>query len=193
MQGFRSREALLFEELVVRHLDLVHHVARAWTSSSNEAEDLVQEAVLKAWTAFGRFRAGTNFKAWLIKVMRNSLLDRHRGRGQRSGQVDLTELGPEGEPTEPVPPPRAIDLENREVFYDVFGDQVAELLRRMRPEYQVAVLLCDVEGLSYAEIADVLGLQPGTVRSRIHRGRAMLAEHLREYARSLGYLKELPR
>jgi RNA polymerase sigma-70 factor (ECF subfamily) len=188
MPGSRRREALLFEELVARHLDLAYHVACTWTTSLTEAEDLVQDAVLKAWRAFARFRAGTNFKAWLLSIMRNAFLDRCR-EAARPAPASLAEISSGAEPSDPVPSPRAVDLENREVFYDVFGDQVADLLRRMPSEYQVPVLLCDVEGLSYAEIAAALGLRPGTVRSRIHRGRALLAERLRDYARSLGYLK----
>lgn len=190
MPGAREREVLLFEDLVARHVDLVYHVALAWSGDPGEAEDLVQEAFLKAWRSFGRFKAGTNFKAWVLKILRNAFLDRRRSRASHPHSVPLDGVSPEIEPEVPVPPPRAIDLESREIFYDVFGDQVAKLLRRMPADFQVAVLLCDVEGLTYPEIADVLGLPLGTVRSRIHRGRALLSEHLREYARQVGYLRE---
>jgi RNA polymerase sigma-70 factor (ECF subfamily) len=190
LPGAREREVLLFEDLVARHVDLAHHVALAWTRDAAAADDLTQEAFMKAWRAFGSFRAGTNFKAWILAILRNAFLDRQRALAARPDRVPMGAITTAEEPEAPIPAPRAIDIENREIFYDVFGDQVARLLHRMPSEYQVAVLLCDVEGMTYPEIAGALGVPVGTVRSRIHRGRALLSEHLRDYARQVGYLKE---
>lgn len=189
MPGDRGRDLLLFEDLVGRHVDLVYHVALSWTGDPGEAEDVTQVACIKAWRAFDRFEAGTNFKAWILKILRNAFIDARRAAGRRPESCSLDDLAGE-EPAAAAPPPRVIDIDTKEVFYDLFGDEIARLLRRLPPEFEVAVLLCDVEDLSYAEIAEVLEVPIGTVRSRIHRGRAMLSDLLRDYARGLGYLQE---
>ncbi len=193
MLGDRERDLLLFEEMVDRHVDVVFHVARAWSGNAQEAEDLTQTAFVKAWLAFGRFEAGTNFKAWILTILRNAYLDLKRSQASRPVTLPLDQLLPEQEPEEPAPPPRAIDIENKEVFYDVFGDEIAKLLRQMPAEFQLPVLLCDVEGLSYREVAEVLDLPIGTVQSRIHRGRARLADSLRSYAGKVGFSRERKR
>jgi len=181
---------LLFGELMARHVDLVFHVARSLCrGDAAAAEELTQLTFVKAYRAFGRFEPGTSFKAWVLTILRRAHVDAARASARAP-----TPLGPGEEPTLEAdacaPPPRAVDLESREVFYDLFGDEVARLLRRLPEDHQVAVLLADVEGLTYREVADVLGCPVGTVRSRIHRGRALLQELLVDYARRLGYARE---
>lgn len=88
------------------------------------------------------------------------------------------------------PPPQIVNFENKEIFYDLFGVELVRLLKKLPVELQVAILLCDVEGLTYQEIADVLSCPVGTIRSRIHRGRSRLQTLLRAYAGEIGYLKE---
>ena len=193
MPGQRERDLLLFEDLMTRHVDIVFHVAHGWTGDSGEAEDLVQVAFIKSWRAFGRFEAGTNFKAWILKILRNSFVDSRRGPRARRETVSLDRLSSRLEPSEPVPPPQAIDLETKEIFYDVFSHDIARLLRQVPRELQLPVLLFEVEGLRYREVADVLDLPLGTVRSRIHRGRSLFAELLKDYARDVGYLREQKR
>ncbi len=186
-----SRESLLlFEQLMERHMDIVFHVARAWSGDSQEAEDLTQIAFLKAFKAFHRFQIGTNFKAWILGILRNSFIDAKRKQKRRPGTVSLQALSPLQEPEASAVPIEAVNLESREVFYDLFGDEVARLLRQIPDDFRMAVLLSDVEGLSYQEIAEVLDCPIGTVRSRIHRGRALLQKRLRDYARKAGYLRE---
>jgi RNA polymerase sigma-70 factor (ECF subfamily) len=185
-----AQRDLLFEELVERHSDVVYHVARAWCRDPNDAEDLMQSAFLKAYRAFARFEPGTNFKAWVLRIMRNTHVDRMRAStaAPRASSLDSDAAALAIEA--PAPAPAAIDLDNRQIFYEVFGDEIGRLLRQLPADLRLAVLLCDVEGLTYAEIADVLGCPVGTVRSRIHRGRARLGHLLEEYAAQVGYLKE---
>lgn len=183
-------EELLFEELMQRHVDVVFHVARSFTGDEREAEALTQTTFVKAYRAFSRFRVGTNFKAWVLAILRNAYLDERRRRAREPRSVPLERLPREAEPEASPPQPGAIDIESREIFYDVFGDEVARLLRGLPEVYQLPVLLVDVEGLSYEEVAEVLGCPKGTVRSRLHRGRALLEGALAGYARKLGYLRE---
>lgn len=190
MRGCRERD-LFFEDLVGRHVDMVFGVAIGWCKDREEAEDLTQVAFIKAYHAFDRFEAGTNFKAWILKILRNAFLDSIRSNASGPEIVALHRLRPDEEPEEPAAPPRAVDLENKEVFYDLFGDEISRLMHKLPREFQLAVVLCDVEGLTYQEIAEVLDCPAGTVRSRIHRGRAMLQDLLRDYAKKIGYLREV--
>lgn len=189
MSDHRERE-LFFEDLVVRHVDMVFNVASAWCRDSEEAKDLTQVAFIKAYRAFDRFETGTNFKAWILKILRNTFLDSLRSNASGPEVISLHLLHSDVEPQQPAPPPTAVDLENKEVFYDLFGDEIARLMRKLPREFQLAVLLCDVEGLTYQEIAEALDWPVGTVRSRIHRGRASLQDLLRNYAQKIGYLRE---
>ncbi len=181
---------LLFEDLINRHTDLVFHVARSWTGDVGQAEELTQLTFIKAWKAFHQFQTNTNFKAWVLKILRNTFIDRKRAQKKDREIFSLENLSREQEPEAEVPPPQSIDFENREIFYDLFGDEIARLLKKIPEDFQLAVLLCDVEGLTYPEIADVLHLPVGTVRSRIHRGRAMLSELLQDHAKNIGYIRE---
>jgi len=185
----RDRD-LLFEELVERHIDLVFHVARSWCRDATLAEDLTQTAFLNAYRAFDRFVPGTNFKAWVLRILRNAHLDTLRVSSRSPAMQSLASGQEEGMPEVAAPVPAAIDLQSKEIYYEVFGDEVARLLRELPAEYRLAVILCDVEGLTYAEIADVIGCAVGTVRSRIHRGRARLGRLLRRHAARVGYLEE---
>lgn len=188
----RDRD-LLFEDLVHRHTDIAFHVARSWSGNEADAEELCQIAFVKAYRAFDRFQPGTNFKAWLLKILRNSFIDWTRKQGRRKDIVSLDKVSGGLEATQDVTPPQAVNMENREVFYELFGSEVARLLREVPEHYQLPVLLCDVEGLSYLEIAAALEIPLGTVRSRVHRGRAMLQRLLRNYAEKVGYLKGVSR
>lgn len=170
-------------------MDLVFRIARAWTGNAVEAEDLTQAAFFKAWRAYGSFEPGSSFKAWILMILRNTFLDTRRAMGRRPRPVMIEDLDARDEPQAQVPPPRAIDLDSREIFYDVFGDEITKLMKAIPEEYQVAVLLHDVEEMRYHEIAEALGLPIGTVRSRIHRGRALLADSLAGYAGRIGCLR----
>lgn len=189
MSTERDRE-LLFEELMSRHIDVAFHLARIWCGDPDEAEDLTQIAFIKAFRAFDRFTPGTNFKAWLLRILRNAFLDRQRAKKRRPDSYPLHLVPRDHEPQSTTPDPVAVDLENKEVFYDQFGDELARVLRQLREEHQIALLLFDVEGLSYRDIAEVLGCPLGTVRTWIHRGRVQLQKLMADHARELGYLRE---
>jgi RNA polymerase sigma-70 factor (ECF subfamily) len=169
------------------HLDALYHVALRLTRNRAEAEDVVQEAFLRAFRSFHRFNPGTNCRAWLFTILRNAFLNRVRREGREvlegeatflTGRVDsATALGPGGNPEE-------------EFFQTVVHGDVDRALKALPVVFREAVVLADLEGLSYKEVADVLGCPVGTVMSRLSRGRHLLRQALGQFAREHGYLKD---
>ncbi len=184
----RVERDLLFEAVALVHLPTVYHVAAILAGEGSEAEDLTQETFLRAYEKFGTFRQGTNCRAWLLTILRHLAADRHRTEVRRPLPIPIEDSEePAAAPASDPPPP---DIENEETFLDLFGDEVNRMLREMPREWRLSLLLCDVEGLSYSDIAAAFGCPVGTVRSRIARARALLRSRLGGYARSLGYLRE---
>jgi len=177
----------LFEEITLPHMDDVFRFAMGLSKNRAQAEDLVQETYIKAFKAFGGFRTNSNAKAWLFRICKNQFIDGYRQRARRphhGGEVE--ELG-----VDPVRHSIAVferqGIENPETFLDLFGDEVNRHLRELPEVYSRALLMCDVNGLSYEEISEILDVPIGTIRSRISRGRAFLKERLEDYAEELGY------
>ncbi len=179
----RARE---FEEVALVHLDALYRTALRLTHSRAEAEDLVQDTYLRAFRSFDRFDPGTNCRAWLFTIMRNLFLNRIRNHGREvleadGGMVDVVgtpELRPGGGNPE------------EEFFQTVLHGDVDRALRDLPPTFREAVVLADLEGLSYREIAEVIGCPVGTVMSRLSRGRSLLRRALGRFAREHGYVKE---
>jgi RNA polymerase sigma-70 factor, ECF subfamily len=164
------------------HLDALHRLARHLTASPPDAEDLVQETYVRALRGAARFRPGTDLRAWLFRILRNAFLDGRR-REERS-PVDAA-----GEPSQAAEAPAAAgagellrgDAE-LERLRRVVGEEIEAALRTLSEDARTVVLL-DVEGLSEAEIAEVMGCPAGTVKSRLFRARLALRERLAEYRR----------
>jgi RNA polymerase sigma-70 factor (ECF subfamily) len=176
-----QREA--FERQAEKVFPSVFGTALRLTRSREEAEDLAQEAIVRAYEAFDRFD-GTNFKAWMLRIVTNLYINKYRQR-QRGPQVgSLEEDG--------VVEPMGIEdeLPDRILFDNLVGSEVEDALGKVPPDFRIAVLLSDIEGLSYQEIADATGVPIGTVRSRLARGRAILRRLLRGYAEKEGFLKQ---
>ena len=157
------------------------------TRNRARAEDLVQDTYLKAFKAFDRFRAGSNAKSWLFRICKNHFIDRYREKARRPHHGGAVEELAVDSPRRSIEVFEREGIENEEIFLDLFGDEVNRYLRELPEPFRKALLLCDLEGLSYDEIAEVLEVPIGTVRSRISRGRAFLKERLVTYAQELGY------
>ncbi len=179
--GDRSRE---FEEVALVHLDALYRSALRLTQSRSEAEDLVQETCLRAFRGFHRFNPGTNCRAWLFTILRNTFLNRIRqaGRDVLAGESAASRRVAEAEPARGHP--------EEEFFQTVLHGDVDRSLGALPPPFREVVILADLEGLTYKEIAQVLGCPLGTVMSRLSRGRALLREALSRFAREHGYVKE---
>lgn len=172
-----------FERQAEKVFPSVFGTALRLTRSREEAEDLAQEAIVRAYDAYDRFD-GSNFKAWMLRIVTNLYINKYRQR-QRGPQVGS--LDEEG-----VVEPMSAEAEvpDRVLFDEAVGAEVEEALKRVPEDFRLAVILSDLEGLSYQEIADVTKVPIGTVRSRIARGRAMLRRALESYARKEGYLRQ---
>jgi RNA polymerase sigma-70 factor (ECF subfamily) len=168
------------------HLDALYHLALRLTRNRAEAEDVVQEAFLRAFRGFHRFNPGTNCRAWLFTILRNVFLNRVRTQGR---EVLETEMGgfDQVEVTTDVP----VDRNPEEHFLQTMlhGD-VDRALTSLPLVFREAVMLVDIEGLTYREVAEVVGCPIGTVMSRLSRGRALLRRALARFAREHGYVKE---
>lgn len=172
-----------FEREAERAFPSLLGTALRLTRSREEAEDLAQEAIVRAYHAFDRFD-GTNFRAWVLRILTNLYINRYRQR-QRGPQIASLE---EDAVLEPV----AADgqVPDRQLLDNLVGAEVEEALAQVPEDFRIAVVLSDIEGMSYQEIADAVNVPIGTVRSRLARGRAMLRRMLESYARKEGYVKE---
>ena len=184
--GDRSRE---FEEVALVHLDALYRSALRLTHNRSEAEDLVQETCLRAFRGFHRFNPGTNCRAWLFTILRNAFLNRIRqaGRDVLAGEsVDLESTTFPGV-AETLP---ARGHPDEEFFQTVLHGDVDRALKALPLPFREVVILADLEGLAYKEIAEVVGCPIGTVMSRLSRGRGLLRQALGRLAREHGYVKE---
>lgn len=166
---------VLFENLMRKSYRQAFSFAVKLAGSSTEAEDLVQETYVRAYRFFHRYDESLPFTNWLYRIMSNAHIDMVRRR-QRIKSTSLEQPGQNGTATIDVPDPAA--TAERSMIDESMGEHVTEALAHMTPEFRTAVLLADVEGMAYEEIAEVMHTSVGTVRSRIHRGRKQLRRHL---------------
>lgn len=190
MGSSRGNNTDLFERMAMVHLEAVFGFAMSLTRNGTAAEDLTQETFLNALRGFDSFQIGTNCKAWLFRICKNLFIDGYRSKVRRPQHQEIELAEPAA--LDPDFDQRAFEhgsIENEELFLDLFGDEVNRYLAELPEEFRRALLLCDLEGLAYEEIAEIMETPIGTVRSRISRARAHLRERLEEHARELGYLR----
>jgi RNA polymerase sigma-70 factor, ECF subfamily len=155
------------------------------TTDPNDAEDLVQDTVVKAYRFFNSYEKGTNAKAWLFRILKNSYINNYRKQSKQPHQVDYNDIAAyyesiRSEQTDTT------DLESI-LYRELLDDDVTNALSMLPDEFRTVVLLCDIEGFTYEEIANMLDVPIGTVRSRLHRGRNLLREKMMDYASEKGY------
>jgi len=173
-------QAPSWEEVVTQHSARVYRLAYRLTGNPHDAEDLTQEVFVRVFRSLSSYTPGT-FEGWLHRITTNLFLDQAR----RKSKIRFDALADDAEtrlPSRSASP-------DVQVVDGMFDDDVEEALAELPPDFRAAVVLCDVEGLTYEEIADVLGLKLGTVRSRIHRGRTMLRRALAHRAPTSGRIR----
>lgn len=184
----------VFHQEAMPHLDALFGAAMRYTRSQRDAEDLVQDTLLKAYSNMDKYKPGTNCKAWLFRILTNTFINRYRKKQrERVFLVDDREARPLEERIEAKPrsefEPR--DESQRESIERLFGDEVSEALQDLPIDFRMVVLLVDVHDFSYKECAEIIERPIGTVMSRLYRGRRMLRSQLAEYAVENGVVREL--
>ncbi len=175
-----------FEREAAPHMNLLYNYAYWMTGDADDADDLLQETFLKAYRFWDKFEKGTNIKAWLFKIMKNSYINLYRKDKREPDKVDYEDVQNfyndiRAESTNPN------DLQEQ-IFGGLLDDEVSGALEALPEEFRTVVILCDIEGLPYEEIAEFVDCPIGTVRSRLHRARKMLQAQLFEYAKERGYV-----
>jgi RNA polymerase sigma-70 factor, ECF subfamily len=180
-----------FVEEALPHVDAVYRFAIRLAGSADEAEDLVQETFLRAFRAWDQYTRGTNAKSWLFTICRNVFL-RARERAQRHQEILAENATRVDAVSAPVASPmwstgHGVDPEG-EFFDSIVDERIIAAIEELPEEYRTAVVLSDIEGLPYAEIAALMEVPVGTVKSRLFRGRRRLQQVLYEYAVEMGYI-----
>ena len=175
-----------FEQEAMVHLDALYSFALKLSRVRDDAEDLVSDTMLRAFERWEQYRLGTNIRAWLFTILYHVFVSRKR-------RIDAREV-PEGDGETGWSPRDAVGEADPEArFYESFlDDEVVHAIDALPDEYRTAVVLSDIEELRYAEIAKMLGIPEGTVKSRLFRGRRLLQRKLRGYAEEMGYLRSAP-
>jgi|SRR5690554_1349762 len=188
-----KRDALFHEE-AMPHVDALYGAAMRFTRSRRDAEDLVQDTLVKAFSNFDKYKPGTNCKAWLFRILTNTFINRYRKKQRErvyvADDVDGRSLDERAEAREESEFEPRLETD-RENAARLFGDEINEALNHLSFEFRSVVMLVDVYDFSYKECADILECPPGTVMSRLYRGRRLLRSHLAEYAVEGGYIREL--
>ena len=183
-QGDRLRKE--FEVLALDHIDGLYAAALRLTKDERDAEDLVQDAYLRAYRFFDKFERGTNMKAWLFKILTNTFINRYRRRVKERAAVD----GPERDAVHArvISPDATQKAENPETHYieNLVSDEVLKAIDALPVDFRMVVILSDLQEFSYKEIAEILDCPVGTVMSRLFRGRRLLQQSLAWYAAERG-------
>lgn len=175
----------VFEEEFLPQIDALYTFAYHLTYNEEDANDLVQETYLKAYRFIDRYESGTNAKAWLFRILKNAFINAYRKKSKQPNKVDIDELTNIRE-EEDTHYSSYLDL-REEMFQGMMGDEVTNAINSLPVDFRAVILLCDIEGFTYEEIAKIVDIPIGTVRSRLHRARNMLKDKLKDYAQSKGF------
>ncbi|MCZ6693113.1 MAG: sigma-70 family RNA polymerase sigma factor [Bacteroidetes bacterium] len=175
----------IFDNEFLPFIDSMYNFAFRLTFDEDDAKDLVQETYLKAFRFINSFQEGTNAKAWLFRILKNSFINDFRKKSKEPAKVDYQEVETYYN-SDDVNRPITSDL-RVESLQDMIGDEVSIALNCLAVDFRTVIILCDLEGFTYEEMAKILDIPIGTVRSRLHRARNLLKVKLHTYAGSMGY------
>lgn len=183
---------MAFEAEVLDHLDALYGVAFRMTKEGSAAEDLVQDTVVKAVRARHQYKAGTNLKAWLLRILTNTFINLHRRGGLERDVLEGPDAGPLADRWIGASTMKSMRDPESQMLAPLIAAEVRGALEELPEHFRLAVVLSDIEGLSYKEISEVMGCPVGTVMSRLHRARRMLQASLQDHAIALGIISEEP-
>ncbi len=185
MTDCKSEKQQAFEQQALTHTDLLYRFGMHLTGNAADADDLVQETYLKAYRFWDKYDQGTNIRAWLFRILKNSFINLYRKRSNEPDMVDYCET------SRPMLVRHgAADANNLPdlAFNNLLEDDVSNAVSGLPEDFRTVVILSDIEGLTYEEIAHFVDCPLGTVRSRLHRGRKLLYSKLYDYAKTRGYV-----
>ena len=185
-QQYSEKDKLsIFNQEFMPHINSMYNFAYRLTLDSDDAKDLLQDTYLKAFRFIDSFQQGTNAKAWLFRILKNSFINDYRKKSKEPSKVDYQEVETFYN-SEDVDRQITPDL-RVEALQDMIGDEISIALNSLDVDFRTVIILCDLEGFKYEEMAKILDIPIGTVRSRLHRARNLLKEKLSEYAKKMGY------
>ena len=185
-ENYSEKEKVqVFDNEFMPHIDSMYNFAYRLTYDEDDAKDLVQDTFLKSYRFINSFQKGTNAKAWLFRILKNSFINDFRKKSKEPNKVDYQEV--EGyynsDSTD-----KSITTDLRvDTVKGMMGDEISNALNSLAVDFRTVIILCDLEGFTYEEMAKILDIPIGTVRSRLHRARNLLKEKLQSYAKSMGY------
>jgi RNA polymerase sigma factor (sigma-70 family) len=175
----------IFNNEFLPHINSMYNFGYRLTLDQDDAKDLVQDTYLKAFRFIESFQKGTNAKAWLFRILKNSFINDYRKKTKEPSKVDYQEVEMYYN-SEEVDRQITPDL-RVESLKDMIGDEISNALNALDVDFRTVIILCDLEDFKYEEMAKILDIPIGTVRSRLHRARQLLKEKLSEYAKTMGY------
>jgi RNA polymerase sigma-70 factor (ECF subfamily) len=189
MRALKSEKQQAFEEQALTHKDLLFRFAMRLRGNATDADDLVQETYLKAYRFWDTYDEGTNIRAWLCRILKNSCMNLYRKESRESGMVDTFKMM---RPNSAQHGTAEADNLQERVFNGLLDDDVSSAVSGLPEVFRTVVILSDIEGLTYREISRFVDCPLGTVQSRLHRGRRLLHAELFDYAKERGYVASVP-
>lgn len=187
-QNYSEKEkSEIFDTEFMPHVDSMYNFAYRLTFDEDDAKDLVQDTYLKAFRFINSFERGTNAKAWLFRILKNSFINEFRKKSKQPSKVDYNEVEQYYNSDDAG---ESITTDLRvETVQHMIGDEISGALNGIPVDFRTVIILSDLEGFTYEEMSKILDIPIGTVRSRLHRARNMLKEKLASYAKEMGFNK----
>lgn len=176
----------IFNEELIPQADALYNFAYSLVFEEARAQDLVQEAYLKAYRFIHSFEPGSNAKAWLFQILKNAFINEYRKKSRQPQKVDFEDYKDKNQLEKQA---SSIDIA-QDIYTHMIGDEITGALNSLPVDFRVAIILSDIEGFTYDEVAKISDIPIGTVRSRLFRARNLMKDQLREYAKEKGF-KEL--